>query len=46
MIRRYGESVVAGQSYRRRPGVYAVLMDGDGLLLTYQAEPLPEVLPA
>ncbi len=42
MIRRYGESVVAGQKYRRRPGVYAVLLDGNGLLLTHQAEPLPE----
>lgn len=42
MNRRYGESVMAGQKYRRRPGVYAVLMDGDGLLLTHQAEPIPE----
>jgi 8-oxo-dGTP diphosphatase len=42
MIRRYGENVLTGQSYRRRPGVYAVLLDGDGLLLTHQAEPLPE----
>ena len=42
MIRRYGEAVVTGQTYRRRPGVYAVLMDGEGLLLTHQAEPDPE----
>ena len=42
MIRRYGEAVVTGQTYRRRPGVYAVLMDGKGLLLTHQAEPDPE----
>lgn len=42
MIRRYGERVNAAQKYRRRPGVYAVLMDGDGLLLTHQAEPVPE----
>ena len=42
MIRRYGEAIRADQRYRRRPGVYAVLMDGDGLLLTYQEEPVPE----
>ena len=42
MNRRYGENVKAGQKYRRRPGVYAVLRDGDGLLLTHQAEPIPE----
>ena len=42
MNRRYGESPKAGQKYRRRPGVYAVLMDGNGLLLTHQAEPIPE----
>jgi 8-oxo-dGTP diphosphatase len=42
MNRRYGENVRAGQHYRRRPGVYAVLLDGEGLLLTHQAEPIPE----
>ena len=42
MIRRYGEAVMAGQRYRRRPGVYAVLLRGDDLLLTHQAEPIPE----
>jgi 8-oxo-dGTP diphosphatase len=42
MIRRYGEAVKAGQSYRRRPGVYAVLLDGDHILATHQAEPVPE----
>lgn len=39
MIRRYGEAVKAGQSYRRRPGVYAILLRGDDILLTHQAEP-------
>ena len=39
MIRRYGEPVVAGQIYRRRPGVYAILLRGDDILLTHQAEP-------
>lgn len=42
MIRRFGEAVKAGQRYRRRPGVYAVLLDGASLLLTHQAEPKPE----
>ena len=42
MIRRYGEPVRAGQFYRRRPGVYAVLLDGDHILATHQAEPIPE----
>jgi 8-oxo-dGTP diphosphatase len=39
MIRRYGEAVKPGQSYRRRPGVYAILLRGDDILLTHQAEP-------
>ena len=42
MIRRFGEPVQAGQSYRRRPGVYAVLMRGKDILTTHQAEPEPE----
>jgi 8-oxo-dGTP diphosphatase len=42
MIRRYGEPVKAGQRYTRRPGVYAVLLDGDAILTTHQAEPTPE----
>jgi 8-oxo-dGTP diphosphatase len=43
MIRRYGEAVKAGQRYRRRPGVYAVLLRGDSLLATFQAAPIPEL---
>ena len=39
MIRRYGEPVKGGQIYRRRPGVYAILLRGDDILLTHQAEP-------
>lgn len=39
MIRRYGEAVKAGQRYRRRPGAYAILLRGDDILLTHQAEP-------
>jgi 8-oxo-dGTP diphosphatase len=42
MIRRYGEPVKAGQRYTRRPGVYAVLLQGDHILATHQAEPVPE----
>jgi 8-oxo-dGTP diphosphatase len=42
MIRRYGEPVKADRRYRRRPGVYAVLLQGDSLLTTFQMEPLPE----
>ncbi len=42
MIKRYGEAVKPGQRYRRRAGVYGVLLRGSGLLLTHQAEPTPE----
>jgi 8-oxo-dGTP diphosphatase len=42
MIRRYGDPVRAGQGYRRRPGVYAILLQGDSLLATFQEEPKPE----
>ena len=43
MIRRYGEAVKQGQTYRFRPGVYAILPRGGDLLLTYQASPHYEV---
>jgi 8-oxo-dGTP diphosphatase len=42
MIRRFGPPVQAGQSYRRRPGAYAILWDGQAslakaeLLVTHQ----------
>ncbi|MEL7116538.1 MAG: NUDIX hydrolase [Pseudomonadota bacterium] len=42
MIRRYGEPVIQGQAYRMRPGAYAILARGDDVLLTHQAEPIPE----
>jgi len=42
MIRRFGEAVKPGQTYRRRPGVYAVLRLGDDLLATHQQAPTPE----
>lgn len=41
-MRRFGEPVKAGQTYRPRPGVYAVLLDGRDLLTTHQASPVPE----
>ena len=42
MIRRYGEPVKAGQTYKRRPGVYAILARGDCILATHQAQPESE----
>lgn len=42
MIRRFGEAVRLRQKYRRRPGVYAVLLQGHQILTTFQAEPKPE----
>ena len=42
MIKRYGASPQIGRIYTRRPGVYAVLLDKSGVLLTHQAEPEPE----
>jgi 8-oxo-dGTP diphosphatase len=43
MIRRYGEPVDPARRYRLRPGVYAILPKGGDLLLTFQAEPRPEI---
>ncbi len=43
MIRRHGEPVKPGQSYTRRPGVYAILLQGDHILATHQAAPIPEI---
>jgi len=42
MIRRYGEAVEQGRRYQHRPGAYAILTLGSDVLLTHQAEPLPE----
>lgn len=42
MIRRFGEPVRNGVRYRQRPGVYAVLIRGDRVLLTHQRSPVPE----
>jgi len=43
MTRRFGEAPRPGVRYRPRPGVYAVLPRGGRLLVTHQAEPLPEL---
>lgn len=42
MIRRYGEAAETGRRYTRRPGVYAILLQGDHILATHQAAPVPE----
>jgi 8-oxo-dGTP diphosphatase len=42
MIPRFGDSKRADQRYTRRPGVYAVLLRGDSILVTHQANPVPE----
>lgn len=42
-MRRWGEAVERGRRYRRRPGAYAILLRGERLLLTFQAEPRPEM---
>lgn len=42
MIPRIGEPVHSNRTYKRRPGVYAVLQKGQNVLLTHQATPVPE----
>lgn len=41
-MRRYGEPLKPDQAYRRRAGVYGVLINGGAILLTHQAAPVPE----
>ncbi len=43
MIRRYGSPPRRGQRYTTRPGAYAVLVRGRSVLVTFQAEPEPEM---
>lgn len=43
MIRRYGDPVDPARSYRLRPGVYALIVQGDDALLTLQDDPGPEL---
>ncbi|PRX37107.1 8-oxo-dGTP diphosphatase [Meinhardsimonia xiamenensis] len=42
MTRRFGQPPESARRYRRRPGVYAVISDGRDVLMTWQAEPVPE----
>ncbi len=42
MTRRFGEAPEPGRRYTLRPGVYAILPRDGALLLTHQAEPVPE----
>lgn len=43
MNRRFGRPPTPGQRYVPRPGVYAIIDAGDGLLATFQEEPRPEL---
>ncbi|MBP7240673.1 NUDIX hydrolase [Amaricoccus sp.] len=42
-MRRFGDPVRPGLSYRLRPGVYAVIRAGDDVLVTEQSSPEPEI---
>lgn len=41
-MRRFGEAIVHGQKYRKRPGAYAILERDGRVLLTYQDGDEPE----
>ena len=41
-MKRFGERIVAGQKYIRRPGSYVILPYGDRVILTLQDGPEPE----
>ena len=43
MIKRYGDVPKSGQTYIRRPGVYAILLRNMEILVTHQAEPDSEI---
>ncbi len=43
MIRRYGETPLAGQRYKLRPGAYAILPRKDKFLMTWQDAPHNEL---
>ncbi len=43
MTPRFGDTPRRDIAYRPRPGVYAILPGPDGLLLTFQQEPQPEI---
>ena len=41
-MRRFGQTPTSGQKYRRRPGVYCILLRGGSVLTTFQSNPIPE----
>lgn len=43
MNRRFGQWPELGHSYARRPGIYAIIDTGDGILATLQQDPDPEL---
>lgn len=43
MIPRLGETVRQGQTYKMRPGAYAILKEGDDLLVTVQFADKPDI---
>jgi 8-oxo-dGTP diphosphatase len=43
MNRRFGRAPDPGRRYVPRPGVYAIIDAGDGILATFQDEPRPEL---
>jgi 8-oxo-dGTP diphosphatase len=43
MIRRFGAPPRADKRYKIRPGVYVVLPRGRQILVTLQAQPMPEI---
>jgi 8-oxo-dGTP diphosphatase len=43
MNRRFGRPPQSDRRYTARPGVYAIIDAGDGLLATFQEEPRPEL---
>ena len=42
MLRRYGDPIGSGRKYTLRRGAYAIVARGREVLLTHQAEPIPE----
>ena len=42
MIRRFGAHPIRGTKYQLRPGAYAILHRDNQILLTHQADPIPE----
>lgn len=44
-MRRFGEPIDPAQRYRERPGAYAVIREGDDVLVTYHAEQAEFQLP-